>query len=107
MEKIKLTEKQIKDYMNIDNLDVPFEYPDGEEEDAIIFFGKNNKDFLKKYIDLAKLDMDVNTAFAIEFGYLEFCAEVKSVASKGVANEAQIFMFDYVVSGKAWDDIYG
>ena len=105
MANVKLTEEQIRLFGDPENIDIPFEYPDGEEYPAAVILSKRwcNKEFFEKWTSLKGFDIDAG----YELDYDDIVKDMKKASSDGEASEADLLLFDYFASEKAWEDKWG
>ena len=105
MANVKLTEEQIRLFGDPENIDIPFEYPDGEENPAAVIFDKHwcREEFWNKWTDLN--DFGVNDGYEIDLDKLK--ANMKKASDDGEASEDDVLLFDYIASEEAWEDKWG
>ena len=100
----KLTDEQIKNYSDPYGLDIPFENPDGDDYSAIFLSSRYcNNEFWSEFVKLKGWDIEGN----YELDYDELCAKMEKAAKDGEASDIDILLYDYLASGKAWDDKNG
>ena len=102
----KLTDQEIEDFENIETLDIPFEYPDGDDEPSVVFLGRHNRKFLRKYIGLVGWGTEhkFRTTDSIEIKLDELIDGIYKAAEEREISEADYFKYKYIVSGKAMKD---
>ena len=100
----KLTDEQIKNYSDPYDLDIPFENPDGDDYSAIFLSSRYcNNEFWYEFVKLK--GWDIKNIY--ELSYEDLVKKMKKAAKDGEASAVDILLYDYLASGKAWDDKNG